>query len=327
MDVDELKRIVLSFGIEQKKELVKQLIELKNEARGCIFTDMNWECGYEAIFERGDFTITRNIMIVESEESSALIENAIKYSSKSVEQGRHFNRLDCYAFCELDDAKRLIDIADYMYQIVLNIYDIDVIVNEVLSKESVLNGILPQIKDADKKNGFRKQDKIIYDLFTTGAKVADIKYSFVSSYIQFALYDHDEMPPVELRAAVKRSLKNLTEQVYDATIEQEMHDGHIEFPNKKFKLTATCRQDLDKIVTSTSQQEELLHQQLKECLSKYNLDSISSNVLGLIMALYKAYYDGELSPFGSEDKKIERDYGNHPRRSEANIQGNPTGGW
>lgn len=307
MDSDELKRIVLSLGIEQKKELVKQLIELKNEARGCIFTDMNWECGYEANFERGELTITRNIMIVEGDESSTLIEEAIKCSSKCADQGRHFNRLDCYAFCELEDAKQLNDIADYKYQIVLNIYDIDVIVNEILNIESVLNCILPQIKDADKKNGFRKQDKIIYDLFTTGAKVADIKYSFVSSYIQFALYDHDEMPPVELRAAVKRSLKNLTEQVYDATIQQEMHDGHIEFPNKKFKLTATCRKDLDKIVASTSQQEELLHQQLKECLSKYNLDSISSNVLGLIMALYKAYYDGELRPFGSEDKKIERE--------------------
>lgn len=307
MDAEELKRIVLSLGIEQKKELVKQLIELKNEARGCIFTDMNWEGGYEANFERGDLTITRNIMIVEGEESSALIEDAIKCSSKSVDQGRHFNRLDCYAFCELNDTKRLNDIADYIHQIALNIFDIDAIIDEVLNKEPILNGILPRIKDADKKNGFSKQNKIIYDLFTTGAKVADIKYSFVSSYIQFALYDCDEMPPVELRAAVKRSLKNLTEQVYDATIEQEMHDGHIEFPNKKFKLTATCRQDLDKIVASTSQQEELLHQQLKECLCKYNLDGISSNILGLIMALYKAYYDGELRPFGSEDKKNERE--------------------
>ena len=307
MDTEELKRIILSLSIEHKKELVKQLIELNNEARGCIFTDMNWECGYEATFERGDLTITRNIMIVEGDESSALIENAIKCSSRSVDQGRHFNRLDCYTFCELDDAKRLNEIADYKYQIVLNIYDIDIIVNYVSSKESVLNGILPRIKDADKRNGFSKQDKIIYDLFTTGAKVADIKYSFVSSYIQFALYDHEEMSPVELRATVKRSLNNLTAQVYDATIEQEMHDGHIEYPNKKFKLTATCRQDLDKIVASTSQQEELLHQQLKECLGKYNLDGISSDVLNLIMALYKAYYDGELRPFGSEDKKIERE--------------------
>lgn len=307
MDAEELKRIILSLGLEQKKELVKQLIELKNEARGCIFTNLNWECGYEANFERGDLTITRNIMIVEGDGSSALIENAIKCSAKSVDQGRHFNRLDCYAFCKLDDSKHLCDMADYMYQLVLNIYDIDVIVNDVLSKESVLNGILPQIKKSDKKNRFSKQNKIIYDLFTTGAKVADIKYSFVSSYIQFALYDHEEIPPIELRAAVKRSLNNLTEQVYDATIKQEIHDGHIEFYNTKFKLTAKCRQDLDKIVASTSQQEELLHQQLKDCLGKYNLDGISSNVLNQIMALYKAYYDGELKPFGSEDKKIERE--------------------
>lgn len=307
MDAEELKRIILSLGLEQKKELVKQLIELKNEARGCIFTKLNWECGYEANFERGDLTITRNIMIVEGDGSSALIENAIKCSAKSVDQGRHFNRLDCYAFCKLDDSKHLCDMADYMYQLVLNIYDIDVIVNDVLSKETVLNGILPQIKKSDKKNRFSKQNKIIYDLFTTGAKVADIKYSFVSSYIQFALYDHEEIPPIELRAAVKRSLNNLTEQVYDATIQQEIHDGHIEFYNTKFKLTAKCRQDLDKIVASTSQQEELLHQQLKDCLGKYNLDGISSNVLNQIMALYKAYYDGELKPFGSEDKKIERE--------------------
>lgn len=307
MDAEELKRIILSLGLEQKKELVKQLIELKNEARGCIFTKLNWECGYEANFERGDLTITRNIMIVEGDGSSALIENAIKCSAKSVDQGRHFNRLDCYAFCKLDDSKHLCDMADYMYQLVLNIYDIDVIVNDVLSKETVLNGILPQIKKSDKKNRFSKQNKIIYDLFTTGAKVADIKYSFVSSYIQFALYDHEEIPPIELRAAVKRSLNNLTEQVYDATIQQEIYDGHIEFYNTKFKLTAKCRQDLDKIVASTSQQEELLHQQLKDCLGKYNLDGISSNVLNQIMALYKAYYDGELKPFGSEDKKIERE--------------------
>ena len=307
MDAEELKRIILSLGLEQKKELVKQLIELKNEARGCIFTNLNWECGYEANFERGDLTITRNIMIVEGDGSSALIENAIKCSAKSVDQGRHFNRLDCYAFCKLDDSKHLCDMADYMYQLVLNIFDIDVIVNDVLSKDSVLNGILPQIKKSDKKNRFSKQNKIIYDLFTTGAKVADIKYSFVSSYIQFALYDHEEIPPIELRAAVKRSLNNLTEQVYDATIKQEIHDGHIEFYNTKFKLTAKCRQDLDKIVASTSQQEELLHQQLKDCLGKYNLDGISSNVLNQIMALYKAYYDGELKPFGSEDKKIERE--------------------
>ena len=253
-------------------------------------------------------TISRNILIVGNEdEASGIIEEAIKCSAGSANQGRFYNRLECYVFDDVSDSKRLYDIADYQYQINLTIYDADTIVKDIQEKDSLLNSILPQTKDGDKKSTFKKQDKIIYDLFTTGAKVADIKYSFVSSYIQFALYDHEKMNPVDLRSAVKRNLKNLTEQVYDATIEQEIRARHIEFPDSNFKLSAKCRADLDKIVASTSQTEELLLQQFKDCLSRYGLVSISTDVMGLIKALYKAYYDGELRPFGNEDQKIERE--------------------
>lgn len=56
MDTNELKRIVLSLNSDQKKEIVKQLIELINEGRGCIFSPLGWACGFKAEFERGDMT-------------------------------------------------------------------------------------------------------------------------------------------------------------------------------------------------------------------------------------------------------------------------------
>lgn len=308
MDSEELKRIVLLLNEEQKKELVKQLIELKNEARGCILSTLSWKCGYKAVFEREDFTVTRNIVIVcEGTNCSDDIENAIEYSAKSCEQDRFFNRLECYVFSEVTDSKRLNDIADYKYQIVLGINDINAIVYDVQQHETVLRTILPEAKEIEKKYNFRKQDKIIFDLFTTGAKVADIKYSFVSSYVQLALYEKDKMSPVELRSVVKKNLRNLTEQVYDATIEMEMNSRRVDFDGTNFSLSGKFRDNLDTIVASTSRTEELLHQQFKDCLDKYGLDGKSTEVMNVIKAMYKAYYDGELSPFSNEDKKIERE--------------------
>lgn len=308
MDSEELKRIILSLNEEQKKELVKQLIELKNDARGCILSTLGWKYGYKAVFERKDLTISRNIMIVcEEINCSDDIENAIKCSAKNGEHDRIFNRLECYIFNGVDDAKSLNDIADYQYQVILSILDIDAIVSEVLQHEAVLRIVLPDTKDTEKKYFISKQDKIIFDLFTTGAKVADIKYSFVSSYIQLALYDKDKMSPMELRSRVKKNLKNLTEQVYDATIEIERSAKRVDYDGTYFSLSCKFREDLDNIVASTSQAEELLHQQFKDCLGKYGLVGISKEVMGVIMAMYKAYYDGELRPFSSEDKKIERE--------------------
>ena len=308
MDSEELKRIILSLNEEQKKELVKQIIELRNEARGCILSALSWESGFKAVFEHEDLTISRNIMIISKGANfSDVIENAIKYSARSSEQDRFFNRLECYVFNDIDDSKRLIDIADYQYQITLNINDINAIVGEVLQHETILRKILPDTKEIEKRYNFRKQNKIIFDLFTTGAKVADIKYSFVSSYIQFALYDKEKMSPVELRSKVKKNLKNLTEQVYDATIEIERNAKRVDYDGTSFSLSGKVRKNLDKIVASTLQTEELLHQQFKDCLERYGLVGISKEVMDVITAMYKAYYDGELRPFSSEDKKLERE--------------------
>ena len=157
MDSEELKRIILSLNEEQKKELVKQLIEMKNEARGCILSTLSWKCGYKAVFEREDLKITRNVMIIcEGTNCSEEIENAIKYSAKSSEQDRIFNRLECYVFNEVADFKHLNDIADYKYQIALSVNDINTIVDDVQEHETVLRTILPEAKDIEKKYNFKR---------------------------------------------------------------------------------------------------------------------------------------------------------------------------
>lgn len=305
----EIQLLIASDSIEHKKELVKQLIEKNYNARGCMLKHTGWPCGYVADFERNGKSFERNILIVSGNaiDVMAVIRSGIEESSKMIPGNAIFARLECFLFVPLTDEKGLTDYADFECGINLSFHQMEEMAEEAKGTEYLSMLLKDHGEDEGKPFVIDREKKIIYDLFTTGAAVAGIKNSFVSSFIQLALFDKDCMSPKELKDAVGRNLDNMPDSVYDSSLELEITNGHLEYNDKTCKLTDEFRQHLKELTETTSATERLLYKEFEECLDKYGIKDLSKKVMDKIMAIYQSHYKSESDPFDGHETNDKRD--------------------
>lgn len=308
MDKGELQKIIASDTMEHRKELVALLIEHKHKARGCVFKRQEWDNGYMADFERDGHSRLRNILIVNgNEKTEEIIRRAMDASSARIQNNPVYSKLDCYVFGEFKNAEELLDDAEYRMNITLKIYDIKNIASETI-EAGLVNRYVQDIPEAKSRHfAIDRNQKIIYDLFTTGATVAGIKNSFVSSYIQLALYETDKLSPTKLKEAVSTNLKNMQDAVFDSSLQLELDQDHIGYQEGFCYLKDDFRQYMEEIIETTSATEKILFSQFEDCLTKYGLQDLSKKVMDIIVAIYQSHYSGEIDPFNSHDKNDRRD--------------------
>lgn len=307
MTKDDLKRLLVAMMPEQQSEFVAQLTEMKNKARGCVLKKLPWEGGFIVDFEREGKTYCRNILITgKDRDANRLITDALAGSNKRSAEDKVFQRMECFVFGEVDGIEELSDLAEFDYEVTLVIQDVDSLC-EATEKFPALRELLKPDKNWKTPLKLDRNKKILCDLFTTGAAVAGIKSSFVSSFIQIALYSKDKQSPFELREEVKKNLVNLSDNVYETALGLEFQNDHITNDNGKISLKEDFRKKLDQVVDDTQATEMLLYTQFENCLSKYGLQAVSKQVMNKVMAIYKAHYEGEEDLFSSQENKDKLD--------------------
>lgn len=312
MDKNECKHLLHHTSLEQRLQIVDHHIEARYAAKGSTLSPLEWEGGYMANFERKGKELSRNVLVVAGNtEPTDSIMRAVEQSAKLVGKNRVFNSIDCYAFTEVAAASELTDTATLEYGVNLNILDIEQLAEMVMS-DAVMKGILvPSTPPSASNKGvkFSRKEKIIFDLFTTGAKVADIKHSFVSSFVQYALFENGPMTPADLRNAVKASLPSLTDTTLNEILSRESGNDNVEYDKElaKFKLTDSGQAKLQETTDATAAIEQKLTEELDACLTGHGVKDLAKAVMQKITALYKSHYDGEINLLDGNEQQDQKD--------------------
>lgn len=310
MDERELQRLIIADTIEHKKDLIKQLIEIKHKARGCVLNEVGWNGGYLADFDRDGNNYTRNIaLITQNDNTTNVIKKCIEESGKRITRGPAYSKLDCYLFGKTYETEALREFAEYGHNVSLTIYDIEEIARLAKNTEYLKIALMTDGEQVRQSLKLDRERKIICDLFTTGAAVAGIKNSFVSSFIQLSLYEHDRVKPIDLKEMVGYYLTNMSDTVFDNSLEGEIVNNRVIYDDGDCTclLSEEFRATMDDMMASTSATERLLYDKFEECLGRYGIQDLSKKVIEKIMAIYQSHYKGETDLFNSHDNNDKRD--------------------
>lgn len=310
MDDRELQKLIMADSIEHKKDLVNQLIEQKHKARGCVLQRVGWNGGYLADFERDGKSFIRNIVLANQNDNTAdVIRRAIEESGKRIVDNPAYARLDCYLFGKTDQTESLVEYAEYGNNVSLTICDIEEIARLAKDTEYLKNVVMNDGEQVRQSLKLDRERKIICDLFTTGAAVAGIKISFVSSFIQLSLYENGRVTPKDLKEKVGHNLKNMSDTVFYNSLEGELFGNRVKYDESDgtYRLSEDFTSIMDNMMDSTSATEKLLFDKFEECLGRYDIQGLSKKVMDKIMAIYQSHYKGESDLFNSHDDNDKRD--------------------
>ena len=96
--------------------------------------------------------------------------------------------MECFCLSDTDNQETLIEYADLEFGITLDIFSTNVIGDAIENDKTLKDFLISNSSSYHIQPAkFNQKDKILYDLFTTGNKIADLKNSFISSYIQYYL--------------------------------------------------------------------------------------------------------------------------------------------
>lgn len=302
MPIQEYIQLVKVLNGDKLLEFAKKFFVNKYKGNGVTIEECEWENSYILTILRNSSEIKRFIHISGvTEDLKSFIESNIANIAEH-SNSRVFRRLECFCLSQIEDKESLIEKADFDFGVTLEIIDIDVLRDYIEREKNLRDFLTSDISTfSTQPRKFDQKDKLLYDLFATGNKIADLKNSFISSYIQYYLFELGPQSVVDLKNNLYNPLPNLSSRAFDDAIDQCRTDGIIHFSDGKYDLTEDCRTRLEELRALTIATEDRLLKQFEECLEKYNLKDISHFILDKILELYKALNNSELATLNHQN--------------------------
>lgn len=303
MDQIECKQIIAHMSNGNKVDLVRMLIEQQYSAIGCILTPSDWSGGYSASFKRKGKLYNRNILIVQNDEDyQKQLSSTILCSMQHRSSELMYNSLDCFIFTTIQNTTELEEDANLEYSMKVTIHDLDAIIANVMSSSLLSSYILPKQSEKSKLHVDRKS-KILYDLFTAGANIANIKNGFISSYIQYELFTNGKAAPLDLFNRIRTSLPTLQRSSFDDAIQLERAEGRVFYNDGALCLTNNAHNIIENLIAYTTATEQILLEKFEQCLAKFGVADMAQEIMRKVTDLYKTHYDGELAQFDSNERQ------------------------
>ena len=284
------------------QELAKHFFLYKYKGDSACIEKCEWENTYILTILRNGSEIKRFTYIPdETEEINTFLSSNLPIIAERSSE-KVFRKLECFYLSNLKDKESIIESADIEFGITLDIFDIDVI-GDAIEKDKKLKDFLISITSSHNTPPakFNQKDKILYDLFTTGNKIADLKNSFISSYIQYYLLVQGPQTVGDLKSYLRIPLPNLSDRAFDDAVSRCIKDDIIQYNNGKYALTNEYKIKLEEIQAVTIATEERLLRQFEECLDEFGLKNMSHFVLDKILEIYKAQNNSELATLNHSD--------------------------
>lgn len=298
----EYIQLVRALKCDEIRDFVKKFFLYKYKGDGITMENSLWENTYILTIIKNGFDFKRFIHISDMDDDLNMfintnIANIEKHSSNKV-----YRKLECISLTQIKNKENLITQADLEYGITLDIIDINEIGDAIEKDQNLKNILTPNSSRLSSKSlRLEQKDKILYDLFTTGNKIADIKNSFISSYIQYYLLELGAQSVGDLKDNLKNPLPNLSNRAFTDAINRSMKDGLVEFKDGKYALTSDAVAQLDEMKAVTAATEDRLLKQFEECLDEYGIKDLSQYILQTIIELYKAQNKCELETLSHQE--------------------------
>lgn len=156
------------------------------------------------------------------------------------------------------------------------------------------------------KPTFDIKNKVIYDMFTTGSNVANIKYDFINSFIQYYLLENSKKTIDDIQKQVNTQLTdNLSQKTILSQLDYQVKRGILVKDNfQRYSLSATTRGEFEKLRETSEILLQSLVLTIQQCLEKYGLHKFTNQVCNKLIELYNAHYNSEIEEISqSRDSK------------------------
>ena len=302
MLTQEYIQLVKDLQLDKLLEFAKRFFVSKYNGDVCSITNSDWPNTYILTVQRGEKTINRFFHISETtEQLASFIHNNIQ-SIADRSNETVYRKLECLCLYEAKDINDIVESADIDYGIRLDIYDlynIGIEIEKSLSLKEFL--ISSPSKTTLQEIEFNSKNKILYELFTTGNKIADIKNCFISSYIQYYLLERGPLSTNELKTILQNPLPNLSSRAFSDAMRKSVNSQIIVLENGKYKLTDDYKAQLEEMRAVSEATEKRLLNQFEDCLKEYGIKDTSRKILNTILELYKTQSNNELVDFQHKD--------------------------
>ncbi|MBA7540638.1 hypothetical protein ES705_32937 [subsurface metagenome] len=317
---DEYKNWIEKLSKENFDELVLNYAKEYYETKDAYISDGPYDGGLDLIVSKDGKTIKRNIQITVLKKGfeKKLIDDIIK-SNENVLKYNYLNTLDFYFSSAISPEKKneLIRNADVNYQITLRIIDANKLGGLAQEYKSIRQTIHKFNKTAfpDEQLNIDKNTKILFDTISMSEDVTILKNNFIQSLILTHLYQKS-------KATVKEIYTGLNE-VFFKKFDKSFFENEvgklksnlkiIDITNtspKQFQLTEEVQNKLEQIDQNAQIHENILINDFKGVLKRYNLENETRNVAEYIINLYNANYEIDeneiLNESSNHNKKIQQ---------------------
>lgn len=306
---EEYKSLIGSLSEDNFKLFVKEYLKMYWETNEVEICDGPWDGGNDANVYINKTRQKRNIQITVQKNYETKLKKDIEKSAKNCQKYNYLRDLDFFISSAISAQKKneLERSALLSNGINLKIYDANKLSEDVGSYSSLakfINDIYAP-KSLNTKIEINSKNKLLYDMFSTGSNVANIKYDFINSYIQYCLL-YKDAGITEISDYVNEQLgSKLSSRTIENQLGIQVKKNIITFHDGKYALTEEYKQKFLELKNiSYSLEQNLLHK-IELCISKYDIQITSSVILNKILALYKAHYDSEIEELNSTKSSFE----------------------
>lgn len=309
----EYINLISSLSEDHFKLYIQKYLKLYWNTEEVNISDGPWDGGIDAVVYRNkeQQAIKRNIQITVQDNFEHKLYKDIEKSEKNVRKWNYLNNLDFYISKPISQSKKdeYIHLSEIDHNIILKIYDANKLADDI-EKYSDLKGYLHGIfapTVLPKPVGINKTNKILYDMFSTGGDIANIKYDFINSYIQYCLLEKGLSSLDEIANYVNSQLGNtLSNRAIKSQIDSQIHlkiIGINEELHYYLEEDSLCKFKEIQAVSTSLERNLILG--LENCLDKYSLKHITSDVIDKTIELYNAHYESEIEELNTTNKAFE----------------------
>lgn len=219
---EEYKNIITTLSEALFRDFVKEYVKSYWNSGEVEITDGPWDGGVDIVIYKDELPQKKNVQItVQDKYESKLFKDVLK-SKKNVEKYGYASSLYFFISKPISHSKKdtLIDEAERNFDITLKIFDANKLAADIERFPNVgtfLKTIFsPRLLH---KPSFDIRNKVIYDMFTTGSNIANIKYDFIDSFIQYYLLDNSNKGIDEILTQVNAQL---AEKLSKKTIQSQL---------------------------------------------------------------------------------------------------------
>jgi hypothetical protein len=302
---EEYSNLISALSPEKFKFFVKHYLMDYWRTNEVNITDGPWDGGIDAVIVKDSIEKKISIQItVQDNFEKKLFEDVGKAKENALRFG-YEKKLDFFISKPISKSKinELIQTIEIDYDISLRIFDCHKLgddTNNFPKAKQVIQEIYAE-NTIKRELNIDKKTKIIYDIFSTGGNVAEIKYDFINSHIQLFLYDKKTATFDEILNYVNSTLNsNFHAKAIHSQIAKQIKQALIEETNSIYQLTQNARIKISEVKAISNNQENLLIDSVNECLIKYNLENITIEVILKIQELYNSHYDAEIEELNSK---------------------------